>query len=139
MAEGILRDKVAARGLAIKTDSAGTGNYHIGEAPDKRALAKMKEKGHNISDLRARQFESLDYDRFDRIFVMDQSNYQNTLRVAHSPLDEDKVSLMLNETHPNENREVPDPYFGGDDGFEDVYQMLDKACEAFLNSLNGQG
>lgn len=138
MAEGILRDKAAQRGLKIKTDSAGTGDYHIGEAPDKRALAKMKEKGHNISDLRARQFEPLDYDRFDRIFVMDQSNYHNTLRVAHSPLHEDKVQLMLNEIHPGENREVPDPYFGGDDGFEDVYQMLDKACEAFLNSLNGQ-
>jgi protein-tyrosine phosphatase len=138
MAEGILRDKAAQRGLKIKTDSAGTGDYHIGEAPDKRALAKMKEKGHNISDLRARQFEPIDYDRFDRIFVMDQSNYHNTLRVAHSPLHEDKVQLMLNEIHPGENREVPDPYFGGDDGFEDVYQMLDKACEAFLNSLNGQ-
>jgi protein-tyrosine phosphatase len=69
---------------------------------------------------------------------MDQSNYHNTLRVAHSPLHEDKVQLMLNEIYPGENREVPDPYFGGDDGFEDVYQMLDKACEAFLNSLNGQ-
>jgi protein-tyrosine phosphatase len=138
MAEGILRDKAAARGINIQTDSAGTGNYHVGEAPDKRAQAKMKEKGHNISDLRARQFEPLDYDRFDRIFVMDGSNFQNTLRVAHSPLHEEKVQLMLNQIDPGANREVPDPYFGGDDGFEDVYQMLDEACEAFLNSLNGQ-
>jgi protein-tyrosine phosphatase len=138
MAEGILRDKARERGLRLTIDSAGTNRYHTGEAPDHRAVAKMKEHGHDITDLRARTIEPEDFGRFDRILVMDTSNLQNVLRVPHKTSHGSKVSLFLNEFQPQGNQSVPDPYFGGDDGFEDVYQMLDKACEAYLNTLDGK-
>ncbi len=138
MAEGILRDKAEARGIKIKIDSAGTSAHHIGEAPDKRARKTMKSKGHDISRLRARQFEPLDYDRYDKIFVMDSSNLSNVLHIPHSPNHRKKVQLMMDLCAPGEKCDVPDPYFGGDDGFENVYQMLDEACEKLLDSINGQ-
>jgi protein-tyrosine phosphatase len=81
----------------------------------------------------------MDYAKFDHIFVMDASNYRNTLNVAHSPAHTKKVQMMLNVSQPGKNKQVPDPYFGGDEGFEDVYRMLDDACEAFLDGINGKG
>ncbi len=138
MAEGILRDKAIERGIRLTIDSAGTNRFHTGEAPDHRAVAKMKEHGHDITDLRARTIEPEDFGKFDRIYVMDASNMQNVLRVPHKPAHSSKVRMFLNEFQPNGNQAVPDPYYGGDDGFEDVYQLLDKACDAFLNSLNDE-
>lgn len=130
-----MRDKAAEAGVEFETDSAGTGDYHVGEPPDSRAVAAMKNRGHDISDLRARQFKASDFDAFDMIYAMDASNYHNILSLARNDDDRTKVTLILNESQPNRDMEVPDPYFGGDEGFERVYKMLDAACDAALKRL----
>ena len=138
MAEGILSAKVKAQGLAIMVDSAGTSNYHIGEAPDKRMQQKATQHNLNISDQRGRQFTAEDFDEFNYIFAMDESNQENILRLARNDNDENNVELFLNLSYPNQNRNVPDPYYGGEQGFEDVYQMLDLTCDVFLKSLKNE-
>lgn len=135
MAEGIVRDKIEELGLDIELDSAGTGDYHIGEAPDKRARANMSQNGHDISDLRARQFTSEDFKAFDRIFVMDRSNYDNVVRLASNDEEKAKVELFLNLASPGSDAEVPDPYFGGDSGFQHVYELLSKATDRLMEEL----
>lgn len=135
MAEGILRHKARERGLAIHTDSAGTSNYHVGEAPDTRAQAAMRRKGIDISDLRARQFHAADYQRFDLILAMDASNLENMLALAPDAQLAKKARLVMDHAPEHPLRDVPDPYFGGDEGFDAVYQMLSKACDRILDEL----
>jgi protein-tyrosine phosphatase len=135
LADGLLRKKVADAGLDIEVDSAGTAGYHVGAPPDLRMQATAKSKGCPIGNLRARQFVVADFDRFDRIYVMDKSNQRNVLSLARSKKDEAKVELILNLTHPNQDLEVPDPYYGGDQGFLDVYTMLDEATDVLLSEL----
>ncbi|MCO6500105.1 MAG: low molecular weight phosphotyrosine protein phosphatase [Vicingus serpentipes] len=138
MAEGILKHKIETAGITMKVDSAGTSNYHIGEAPDKRMQAKAIEHGINISDQRGRQFKVGDFDVFDYIFAMDNSNYQNIMHLARNENDINKVHLFLNYDYPSQNLDVPDPYYGGAQGFEDVYQLLNSACDTFLTTLNNE-
>ena len=133
MAEGLLKSKV--EGLGVEVDSAGTGNYHSGENPDARAVKTMRKKGLNISKLVARQFVVSDFDDFDLIYAMDQSNYQNILNLARNEADKTKVQLLVNELYPGSNGEVPDPYFGGPDGFEQVYQLLDEATDKVIDRI----
>ena len=135
MAEGILRSQAVALDKQIEIDSAGTGNYHIGENPDRRAIACMKKHGHDISSLRARQFKTGDFDAFDQIFAMDQSNFDNIVLLARNDDDAAKVKLILEEIEGIQNNEVPDPYFGGDEGFEHVYTLLDAACHRYLSRI----
>jgi len=132
LAEGILQAKV---GNNVFVDSAGTSNYHVGELPDKRSIAVAKKYGIDISQQRCRAFTSKDFETFDYIYVMDKSNYANIIQLAPSEKSKQKVKLILNELHPNQDLEVPDPYFGGEDGFEQVFQMLDQACEIIANQL----
>lgn len=135
MADGLLRHKVERDGLPIEVDSAGTAAYHVGEAPDRRMRATAKSFGISIDDLRARQFEVADFDRFDLIYAMDDSNRSNILRLARDEDDTRKVRMILNEIYPGENMSVPDPYYGGEQGFIDVYDMLDRATDKILNDL----
>lgn len=137
MAEGIIRDRFAEAGIDAEIDSAGTANYHVDAAPDSRGVANMKSNGHDISQLRGRQFTVEDYDVFDRIFVMDKSNMRNVLNLARNKADEDKVSLFLNLAFPGLNREVPDPYYGGDGGFQQVYELLEAATHNLIKEING--
>jgi len=132
LAEGILKAKVTER---IFVDSAGTAAWHSGNLPDKRSIAVAKAHGINLTDQRARQFLDEDFDRFDLIYVMDKSNYVNVCRLAPNDKAIDKVELILNESSPGKNLEVPDPYYGGEDGFENVFQMLDEACNVIKNKL----
>jgi protein-tyrosine phosphatase len=132
LAEGILQSKISEN---IFVDSAGTADYHIGHLPDKRSIAVAKKHGINISNQRCKHFTSKYFEIFDHIYVMDQSNYQNVIKLAKSQKDKEKVKLILNESYPNQNLEVPDPYYGGDDGFENVFQMLNKACDALAEKL----
>lgn len=134
LAEGILLHMVAEKKLKLTIDSAGTSNYHIGEAPDARTVANAKKHKIDLSPLRARQFTVKDFDAFDKIFVMDKSNLQNVLKLARNESDKQKVDLFLNISHPNQNMEVPDPYFGGDAGFENVFQMVWKASEILIKT-----
>lgn len=132
LAEGILKSKLSND---FMVDSAGTANYHTGSAPDKRSIAVARKYGLDISNLSGRQFDIKDFDTFDMIYVMDASNFQNVVKLARNDEDIAKVKLILNEIHPNKNYEVPDPYYGGDHGFENVYQMLDEACNNIVKKL----
>ena len=138
MAEGILRDLAATRGIELSVDSAGTYAGHQGEAPDLRAQAEMKKRGHSIQRIRSRPMRTADFDAFDRIFVMDKSNYRDVLSMASDAAMEKKVGLFLNQAWPEKDLEVPDPYFGGQHGFERVYTLLERAAEAFLDSIDEQ-
>lgn len=133
LAEGILKSKVNPTQVTV--DSAGTGAWHSGELPDKRSIAIAKKYGIDITDQRARIFTPEDFLHFDKIYVMDKSNYVNVCKLA--PNDEliDKVELILNESHPNQDLEVPDPYYGGEQGFENVFQLLNEACDAIKNKI----
>lgn len=139
MADGLLRKKVREESLDVFVDSAGTSDYHTGAAPDLRMQATAKKSGYPIDELRARQFSVQDFDDFDLIYAMDSSNYNNILSLARNENDSFKVRLILNELYPGENRAVPDPYFGGEQGFTEVFQMLDEATDVIINNLkNGR-
>ena len=133
LAEGIMRSKLSEDFIV---DSAGTGGWHAGELPDKRSIATAKNRGLDITNQRARQFKRSDFEIFDHIFVMDNSNYKDVLALAPNEEAKSKVKLILNELFPNENVDVPDPYYGGQDGFENVFDMLDQACEEIARKLN---
>jgi protein-tyrosine phosphatase len=133
LAEGILKSKVDSQ---ISIDSAGTGDWHVGEKPDPRSVAIAKTNGIDISIQRARQFTVSDFENFDLIYAMDNSNYENIIAQAKSQEDIDKVRLILNEIFPGEDLDVPDPYFGGKSGFKNVFEMLDQACDVIVEKLN---
>lgn len=133
LAEGILRSKVNPEKIFI--DSAGTAAYHIGEPPDPRSISVALKYGIDLRSQKARKLILRDFMKFDRIYAMDEHNYQKIISLAQNDDDKKKVKMILNEVTPARNLSVPDPYYGGDQGFEEVYQMLDKACEAIANRL----
>jgi protein-tyrosine phosphatase len=135
LAEGILGTKAKKHNLNLITDSAGTAAYHVGKLPDERSIEVAKKYGIDLSNQRARQFRVQDFEEFDIIYAMDTENYNNILNLASSTDDENKVKLILNEIEPNSYISVPDPYYDGDQGFENVYQMLDTACEKIIEGL----
>ncbi|SDX52344.1 protein-tyrosine phosphatase [Lutibacter oricola] len=137
LAEGILKSKVF--NFKTKVDSAGTGAYHVGNKPDARSIAVARTNGLDISDQKARKFVVSDFDEFDIIYVMDNSNYRNIVKLARNEEDVAKVKLILNEVFPGEDLDVPDPYYGGDFGFKNVYNMLDEACEIIAKKINPNG
>jgi len=134
LAEGIMQSKLSSAKFMV--DSAGTAGYHIGDSPDPRSIAVARKYGLDISSQKCRQFEHADFDLFDYIFVMDTSNFENVNKIARNPGDMSKVTLMLDLLQPNQNLEVPDPYYGGDTGFEEVFGLLNKACDAFIEKLS---
>ena len=133
LAEGVLKSKVNSEDIFV--DSAGTGSWHIGQLPDPRSIEVAKFHGLDISNQRGRQFTQKDFLDFDYIFVMDNSNKADVLQLSQNKSDAKKVQLILEELFPNENVDVPDPYYGGEQGFESVYQMLDKACNEIVKRL----
>ena len=133
LAEGIMKTKTVD--MDVTVDSAGTTAYHSGEAPDPRSVHIAGKYGVDISMQRARQFTAEDFTTFDHIFVMDSSNYTNVIKLAESEAQKAKVELILNRVNAGHNMAVPDPYYGGDQGFENVYQLLDKACNHIAESL----
>jgi protein-tyrosine phosphatase len=135
LADGLLRNKVSEKKLPWFVDSAGTAAYHIGNPPDHRMIQTAKENGIDISGLRARQFTSQDYEDFDRIYVMDQSNYKNVLALANSNADRQKVYLLLDHLYPNKQLEVPDPYYGNQSDFDAVFTLVNEATEALISDL----
>ena len=127
LAEGILTNKTIDKNVFV--DSAGTASYHIGNPPDTRSIDIGKKYNIDISNQRARQFTTSDFDKFDKIYAMDTNNYSSIISLARCQEDRDKVDVILNEINPNKFDNVPDPYYGGKNGFQDVYNMLDEACE----------
>lgn len=132
MAEGVLRHKSEKAGKNFIIDSAGTSNYHIGETPDLRAVKKMEEYTIDISSLSARQFKKSDFQQFDLILAMDENNFTNIMRMTENEEQKSKVKMILDYIYPNERMSVPDPYYGGDSGFENVYRLLDAACNEII-------
>jgi protein-tyrosine phosphatase len=129
LAEGILREKFRSYGIKGFVDSAGFESFHLGDMPDERARKVARDHGINISDHAARLFTVIDFDRFDRIYVMDNWHYQNVMRLARNDEDRAKVDFTMNVVNPAKNLPVPDPYYDGSGAFERVYLMLDSACE----------
>lgn len=135
LADGLLLRKIKEQNLDLTVDSAGTANYHIGKAPDHRMIQTAAKHGTALEFLRARQFTSKDFQNFDLILVMDQSNYENVVKLAPNNIDKQKVSYFLEYLYPNQKAAVPDPYYGTLKDFEEVYQLVDKATDALIQNL----
>lgn len=133
LAEGILKSKIDPG--TVYVDSAGTAGYHVGKSPDPRSIAVAKKHGIDITRQSCRKFSELDFEEFDLIYAMDKSNYSDILHLAQSPAHANKVNLLLSDTHLGVE-EVPDPYYGGEDGFEEVYRLINSACEAIAHKLH---
>lgn len=133
LAEGILKSKIDPSKVYV--DSAGTGGWHIGALPDPRSVAIAAEHDLDLTDQRCRKFVVEDFDEFDWIFVMDQSNLKDVLSMARDQNDLNKVKLILDVLDPDGGNEVPDPYYGGSGGFESVFQLLNEACEELVKEL----
>ena len=133
LAEGILKNKVKRAGLEWEVDSAGIGDWHTGELPDQRSIAIARRFGIDITDQRARQIRKEDLLDFDLILAMDDSNLRQVQLLAKQ-LNQTKaqVDMIMNYSEPGKNRTVPDPYYGGIDGFEKVFYMLDEATDRIL-------
>jgi len=125
LAHGIMENLVKEKGLDWEVDSAGTGNWHIGQAPDKRSIAIARKYGIDISGQCCRQFTVEDFDNYDRIFVMDRMNHRDVLNLARNENDKSKVRLLLDE------EVVPDPYYN-DDQFDPVFRMIEEGCRIIL-------
>lgn len=131
LAEGILKTKIEQHNLDWQVDSAGTGSWHVGELPDPRSIATAKKYDIDITYQRARQFQTNDLEEFDLIFAMDSQNHRDILRLAKTEAHREKVHLIMNIVQPDSNQGVPDPYWD-DDGFEEVFRMLDEACDVII-------
>tara|TARA_B110000971_G_C19968084_1_gene481245 strand:- start:589 stop:1038 length:450 start_codon:yes stop_codon:yes gene_type:complete len=133
LAEGILSSK--GKHLNLKVDSAGTAAYHVGKQPDIRSIDIAKKYDIDLSKQRARQFSRADFDEFDIIYAMDTNNYAHLISLASSETERNKIIMILNKINPNSYQSVPDPYYGGKNGFQEVYNMLDKACEKIIQNI----
>src|SRR5690606_33896629 len=133
LAEGLLQSKLPKD--KFRVDSAGTGNWHVGQTPDARSIAIAKLNNLDISSQRGRHFNVNDFEEYDQIYVMDSTNYKDVLALAPNESAKSKVKMILNELFPGENVDVPDPYFGMENGFESVYKMLDECCEVIAKKL----
>ncbi|MFN8406813.1 MAG: low molecular weight protein-tyrosine-phosphatase [Sphingobacteriaceae bacterium] len=127
LAHGILEHLAKREALDWEVDSAGTGSWHIGSAPDRRSIAVAKKYGIDISQQRCRQFKVSDFDSFDQIYVMDSQNLEDILSLARNETDKGRVALLL------ENDSIPDPYYN-DAQFEPVFQLIDQACRLLLKN-----
>ena len=134
LAEGILRHKARQRGLNWHIESAGTGAWHVGEAPDPRSQRIAKQNGIDISKQRAQKFNAYHLEAFDLIFAMDSSNYQDIIRHAKTEEEKNKVQLIMNMVQPGMNKAVPDPYYD-DHLYATVFNMLDEACEMIVEKF----
>lgn len=132
LAEGILQSKVNSN---VFVDSAGTASYHIGKSPDYRSVGVAKKHSISIENQRCKHFTSTFFDAYDYIYVMDLANYKDVIALARTQKDKQKVRLILNELHPNQNLEVPDPYYGNEADFEHVFELLDKACDVISKKI----
>ena len=135
LAQGILETISKKHNLSIYVDSAGTGNWHSGSPPDKRSIEVAKKHGIDISQQKARQFNSEDFKIFHKIYAMDTQNYRDLLRLCSNEEECNKITLILSNINKEERLSVPDPYYGGNDGFEHIYKLLYSACEKIIVEL----
>ncbi len=139
LAHGIMEKKAAEKGLDWEIDSAGTGSWHIGEAPHRLSQKVARLNGVNISGQQARRLTQSDFSYYDLLLFMDRQNMDDGRAIAGSNWQPEKCFLFLDALSPDENDgEVPDPYFGGEDGFHSVYQLIDDACNAWITRIQQQ-
>lgn len=138
-AHGVFRELVRREGLErqVRVDSAGTHAYHVGNPPDQRAQATAEQRGVQLSDLRARQVKPKDFEKFDYVIAMDQDNLA-ALQAMCPPGLEERVRLFLDFAPQRPEREVPDPYYGGRQGFEHVFDLVEEAAQGLLNEIRGR-
>jgi protein-tyrosine phosphatase len=139
IAEGVMLEHVRRAGLAerIVVDSAGTGDWHVGDAPDARAIAAAARRGYDLTELAARQVTAGDFKRFDLILAMDHKNLAD-LRRSCPPADAHKLALLMQFASRHQVRVVDDPYFGGVEGFERVMDHCEDACAGVLAELQAR-
>jgi len=132
LAEGILEHKAKESGLQWTIDSAGTNGYHTGEAPHRLSQKVAKLNGIDICHQRARNFVKEDMQRYDKIYAMADDVVTDIRRIAGNAYDDKKVELFLNELHPGRHLSVPDPWYGEEPGYHDVYKLIDETCDAII-------
>jgi protein-tyrosine phosphatase len=132
LAQGILEHKVKQAGLDWEIDSAGTNGYHVGEAPHKLSQKVARLNGIDICNQRARNFEKADMQKYDRIYAMASDVVDDIRSIAGSAYDPSKVILFMNELYPGKDMDVPDPWYGPEPGFHEVYKLIDKVCDAIV-------
>ncbi len=139
LAEGVLRHLIHERGLEdrVKVDSAGTGAWHVGEGPDRRSVAVAREHGIELEGQRARQVKAVDFQVYDLVIAMDRENLRN-LEDLRGDDEADLHLLREFDAEAEEDLEVPDPYYGGPDGFNHVYRLVRRSCEALLDEVEGR-
>ena len=133
LAQGILQSKT--KHLNVKVDSAGTASYHIGKSPDIRSIQIADQHNIDLRNQKARQFNKTDFKEFDIIYAMDNQNYDHLINLTSNNDERKKIKLILNEINPNAYESVPDPYYGGIDGFKNVYNILDNACHKIMQNI----
>ncbi|HLZ89968.1 MAG TPA: low molecular weight protein-tyrosine-phosphatase [Puia sp.] len=132
LAEGILQEKARAAGLDWKIDSAGTNGYHVGEAPHHLSQKVARHNGIDIGSQRSRRFTAADFQRFDKIYAMAGDVIDDMRRIAGRNFDPSKVELLMNEVHPGRDEDVPDPWYGPEPGYHEVYTMIDAAANRII-------
>ena len=137
-AEGVLRHKLQLAGLASQVDvaSAGTGNWHVGQPPDKRTQRAAKLRGYDLSAQRAQQVSAADFSRYELIFAMDNSNLRD-LQALQPVSGKAELDLFLRR-YKGVKHEVPDPYYDGEQGFEEVLDLIERACDLLVIELKGR-
>jgi protein-tyrosine phosphatase len=138
LAEGIMRKKLTDNHIQGEVDSCGFESFHIGDKPDSRAIKVALQNGIDISGHRGRQFKKSDFDYFDKIYVMDSTNYRDVTGMARNNNDLDKIDYIMNMAYPGSNMPVPDPYYGGLDGFEKTWELLDIAADKIIDNITGR-
>jgi len=139
MAHGLLQHKISALKLGWEIDSAGTSSYHKGELPDSRAIACMKRHGIDITYQRSRPITLADLRYYDLVFVMDRSNLSDVNEMAGTQDELEKISLIMGLCDKQKQEDVPDPWYGpGEQGFERVYEMLDRATDCLIEKYGGE-
>ncbi len=133
-AEGVMRAKLVAGGLDVDVDSAGTHGYHVGAPPDERSQEHAARRGYDLSPLRARRLVAEDFERFDLVLGMDDDNLAHAARLC-PPAQRHRLKLLMSYAPQAGNPHVPDPYYGGEAGFEDVLDLVEAACDGLIAAL----
>ncbi len=135
LAEGILLQKIKIAGLHWEVDSAGTNGFHVNEAPHYLSQRVAKKNGIDISKQICRRFEAADFERFDKIYAMAADVVDEMKQISGNKFNKEKVELLLNLVHPGENRDVPDPWYGPEAGYYEVFELIDEACEILIKKI----
>ncbi|HEX5026615.1 MAG TPA: low molecular weight protein-tyrosine-phosphatase [Agriterribacter sp.] len=134
MAEGIMKQKIKQNGLPWQVDSAGTNGYHAGEPPHRLSQKVAAMHGIDISKQKARDLVPEDFEIFDHIYAMAGDVISEVQFIAGKKFDSEKISLLMDEVHPGKNRDVPDPWYGPEAGYHQVFEMIDKACDKIISN-----